>query len=139
MVHNAAQGQEEPQDVGIRDLAVEATWAGKAQQGPPPPPPSPAYRMGSPKQQTISGETSRGRSPEPDPTGTEDSPLSQVPPIPSFTPVPPSRPVPPSHPVPPLTPNLWKQFLVCAVNILGQDLLSDSRNLAQSSSCAGSV
>lgn len=116
MLHSAAQGQEDPQDLGNRDLVEKATWAGKIQQASPPlsPSPSPAHRVGSPKRQTISGETSRGRSPEPDPTGTEDSPLSQV---------------PPSTPVLPVTPTLRKQFLNCAVN-MGQDLLGHMGMLA---------
>ena len=115
MLHSAAQGQEDPQDAGVRNLAVEGTWAGTAQQAPPPPPPSPAHRLGSPKRQTISGETSRGRSPEPDPTGTEDSPLSQV---------------PPSTCSPPFAPTLWEQFRIRAGNILGQDLLGSQCILA---------
>ena len=114
MSHGAAQGQEDVQELGDRGLVGEATWAGKAQAAPPSPPP--AQKVGSPKRQTISGEPSRGRSPEPDPTGTEDSPLSQVNPCtPSYpshpynrfcesSPVPPSTPVPPATSMPPVPP-----------------------------------
>ena len=40
--------------------------------------PRPSSAVGSLGSPTASGEASRGRSPEPDPTGAEDSPLSQV-------------------------------------------------------------
>lgn len=48
------------------------TVAGESWLKPQPSSPS------SPRGQAALGEISRGRSPEPDPTGTEDSPLSQV-------------------------------------------------------------
>ena len=66
------QGQESNQH-GVRRSAVgEQSWLGKPQQACPPP------GVGSPRGQSSSGETSRGHPPVPDPTGTEDSPLSQV-------------------------------------------------------------
>lgn len=69
------EGEVSP-DLGNPALAGDGTWAGQSQQASPAP--SPARGVGPFKRQTISGEASRGRSPEPDPTGTEDSPLSQV-------------------------------------------------------------
>ena len=83
--------------------------------------------MGSPKRQTISGETSRGRSPEPDPTGSEDSPLSQVPIYPPSTPVPPFTPV---------TPYSMEAFFHSCSQHPGQNLLSRTGILAQSAAWA---
>ena len=67
------QGQEMTWDVKRGSMTAEAGWGGKPQQAPPP------LRDRSPPQQSLSGETRRGRPPVPDPTGTEDTPLSQVP------------------------------------------------------------
>ena len=69
---HAIQGSEGAQSVEQRSTTGGAAWAGVPQQGPPPP------RVKTPPRQFLSGEASRGRSPVPDPTGTEDSPLSQV-------------------------------------------------------------
>ncbi|KAL0021382.1 hypothetical protein WJX77_010237 [Trebouxia sp. C0004] len=55
-----------------RSAAGEPLWSGKPQQA------GPAPAVGSPNGQPASGEASRGRSPVPDPTGAEDSPLAQV-------------------------------------------------------------
>ncbi len=68
------QGQNIAPGGSRRSAAGEPLWSGKPQQGRP----APAPTVGSPRGQPASGEASRGGSPVPDPTGAEDSPLSQV-------------------------------------------------------------
>lgn len=118
------QGDDLSQDMGDSGSAGDATWAGQSQAAPLAP--SPAHGVGAPKRQTISGETSRGRSPEPDPTGTEDSPLSQVTtfhlPLHTFPlPAPRQR-----ENIPTSSPSLhsWKECPAASSQHLGQEVLS---------------
>ena len=69
---HCVQGQNIAPGGSRRSGAGERMWSGKPQQGGPVP------AVGSPREQPVSGKASRGRSPVPDPTGAEDSPLSQV-------------------------------------------------------------
>ena len=71
-VTSPVQGQEGLWDVKRGSIIGDAGWVSKPQQAFATP------RDVSAAQQSLSGETRRGRPPVPDPTGTEDSPLSQV-------------------------------------------------------------
>ncbi len=65
------QGQESAQ-AARRSAAGDQSWLSKGQQA------GSSGAAVSPRGQAASGEASRGRSPVPDPTGAEDSPLCQV-------------------------------------------------------------